>query len=669
VSDWVDEATEEARLAGVKRATIFHLARALARRAPSLFDKRFGDGAASRLLDERARPLDRWHLPHVDSLVEDLAGRRSVSDAIAWLEEVVPWLKGYGSTSEREMTPQDVTYELRGAAADLAKVVQPDSRIVGREDIVEELLRLICRKTPVTPLILGKAGSGKTALLHALASRMKTTPSLAGVPLVRIGTEALLRQDPAEALDRVLDNLSHGEVVAVDDLDAALSLGTTTVATPMLLRLRGAVEDSATRLILVIDERYVDRLDAIDDELEHELTRIELDDLSAETLYAISDRAAAELGRHHGVVVPSRLARAAAAAPSPKDSRVQPGLMIDRLDAACATAALRGDQEVIDEDLAVGEPEVDSGSFKAAPLIAALERRVRGQTHAITRIAQRLAVTRARLDLRPERPDGVFFLVGPTGVGKTALARALAEELFGSEERLIRLDMSEYVEAWSLSRIIGPHPGYVGSTQPESWLTTRVMAEPESVLLLDEIEKGHPDVWAAFLQVFDAGRLTDSRGEVADFSRTVILMTSNLGSEAFRDKLPVGFTDAATNRNTPLQRQQQVERAVEQVLPPELFNRLDTILVFNQLPEEVLVEIARAELERTRLRLLERGYRVCFEPEVAQLVAKLGHDPRYGGRHLERNIERHLLEPLAQLDARDVVAEAADGTISWRVRS
>ena len=147
-------------------------------------------------------------------------------------------------------------------------------------------------------------------------------------------------------------------------------------------------------------------------------------------------------------------------------------------------------------------------------LRAELNRSVIGQEHVIDKIAERLCLTRVELDLRPDRPDAVFLLVGPTGVGKTELSLAICEELFGDRDRMIRLDMSEYVQEWSVSRLTGPQPGYVGSTEPSTWLTTRIMNQPSTVLLLDEVEKAHPIVWNTFLQVFDAGRLTDSRGLV-----------------------------------------------------------------------------------------------------------------------------------------------------------
>jgi ATP-dependent Clp protease ATP-binding subunit ClpA len=266
-----------------------------------------------------------------------------------------------------------------------------------------------------------------------------------------------------------------------------------------------------------------------------------------------------------------------------------------------------------------------------------------------------------QFDLRPNRPDGVFLLAGASGTGKTAFARALAEFLYGSESRLIGLDMSEYSHDWAVSRLTGPMPGYVGSDKPEGWLTTRVRRQPESLILLDEIEKSHPTVWNTFLQVFNDGRLTDGQGREADFSRTVIVMTSNLGSENFRRKHPLGFHsgDATTEAA------ERTLEAVKQAMPPEFINRIDAVVMFKPLGPEVIHEIARREVSGALERLRERGYDTDVPADVVAFIAADGYEPAFGARHLHRSIERHLLQTLVDRAPGRLRATVTDKQVSW----
>jgi ATP-dependent Clp protease ATP-binding subunit ClpA len=290
-----------------------------------------------------------------------------------------------------------------------------------------------------------------------------------------------------------------------------------------------------------------------------------------------------------------------------------------------------------------------------------LRSRIVGQDEALEIVVDRLALTRMQFDLRPHRPDGVFLLAGASGTGKTAFARALAEFLYGGESHLISLDMSEYAHDWAVSRLTGPMPGYVGSDKPEGWLTTRVRRQPESLILLDEIEKSHPTVWNTFLQVFNDGRLTDGQGREADFSRSVIVMTSNLGSENFRRKHPLGFhsSDATTEAA------ERTLEAVKQAMPPEFINRIDAVVMFNPLGREVIHEIARREVSGALDRLRERGYDTEVPAEVVAFIAADGYEPAFGARHLHRSIERHLLQTLVTQTPGRLRATVTDNEVTW----
>lgn len=296
-----------------------------------------------------------------------------------------------------------------------------------------------------------------------------------------------------------------------------------------------------------------------------------------------------------------------------------------------------------------------------AAMLRQLRSRIVGQDEALEVIVDRLALTRMQFDLRPNRPDGVFLLAGASGTGKTAFARALAEFLYGSESHLISLDMSEYAHDWAVSRLTGPMPGYVGSDKPEGWLTTRVRRQPESLILLDEIEKSHPTVWNTFLQVLNDGRLTDGQGREADFSRSVIVMTSNLGSENFRRKHPLGFHsgDATTEAA------ERTLEAIKQAMPPEFINRIDAVVMFNPLGPKVIHEIARREVNGALDRLRERGYDTEVPADVVAFIAADGYEPAFGARHLHRSIERHLLQTLVTHPPSKLRARVTENAVSW----
>ena len=274
-----------------------------------------------------------------------------------------------------------------------------------------------------------------------------------------------------------------------------------------------------------------------------------------------------------------------------------------------------------------------------------LHRRVVGQDAAINALAD--AIRRARSGLKdPRRPIGSFIFLGPTGVGKTELAKALAEELFDDQDALLRFDMSEYQERHTVSRLVGAPPGYVGFEEAGG-LTEAIRRRPYQVVLFDEIEKAHPDVFNTLLQILEDGRLTDSHGRTADFRNAVIILTSNLGSGAAAHA-PIGFTARSRDDSERESRRRNVEDALKQAFRPEFLNRIDEIIVFEPLTQTELALVADLLLAEVRERLEERNVHVEVTEAARAALVQEGYDPTYGARPLRRTIQRRVENPLAK---------------------
>ncbi len=290
-----------------------------------------------------------------------------------------------------------------------------------------------------------------------------------------------------------------------------------------------------------------------------------------------------------------------------------------------------------------------------------LHERVIGQDEAVKAVSD--AIIRARAGIKdPNRPIGSFIFLGPTGVGKTELARTLAEFLFDDEKNMIRLDMSEYMERHTVAKLIGAPPGYVGYDEGGQ-LTEAVRRKPYSVVLLDEIEKAHPDVFNILLQILEDGRLTDSHGRTVNFKNTVIIMTSNLGSEY--------IIDYYENKGTSYEEMKaMVMDILKKSFRPEFLNRVDEIVVFHSLSKENIIDIAKLQLKYLAERIKERGLELEFTDRAVELLAEKGYDINYGARPLRRTIQNLVETPLAKeiikgnfKDGDVVIVDAKDGNI------
>jgi ATP-dependent Clp protease ATP-binding subunit ClpC len=319
----------------------------------------------------------------------------------------------------------------------------------------------------------------------------------------------------------------------------------------------------------------------------------------------------------------------------------------ERMDAQVVVV---GEQDIADVVSSIsGVPVSNLTEAEASKLLRcedALHQRVIGQEEAVSAVSR--AIRRSRSPLKdPRRPGGSFIFLGPSGVGKTELAKSLAEFLFGSEDSLISFDMSEFMEKHTVSKLVGAPPGYVGYDEGGE-LTKAVRRRPYSVVLFDEIEKAHPDVFNILLQILDEGRLTDGQGRTVDFSNTVIIMTSNVGAREIAQTSPMGFTSAGDRGLSDKEIKSRVEGELKHLFRPEFLNRVDEVVVFKSLTDEQLRDIVDLMVVDLRNRLIAQGMSIELTDAARDLVAREGTDPIYGARPLRRAIQTLIEDPLAE---------------------
>ena len=320
-------------------------------------------------------------------------------------------------------------------------------------------------------------------------------------------------------------------------------------------------------------------------------------------------------------------------------------------------------EEIDEEDIAkvvskwTGVPVmklIEGEAKKLEKMEEIISRRVIGQQEAIRAISN--AIRRSRAGISEEnRPLGSFMFLGPTGVGKTETAKALSEFLFDDENALVRLDMSEYMERHTVSKLIGSPPGYVGYEEGGQ-LTDKIRRRPYSVILLDEIEKAHPEVFNILLQILEDGRLTDAKGRVASFKNAILIMTSNIGSEHIAKMSSLGFLgakEAAEKRSL----RDKVMEALKESFRPEFLNRIDEIIIFNYLGKPEIKKIVELELKKVAKRLKDKGIKIKISEKAKKVLAEQGFDPNLGARPLKRVIQRKVLDPLALKIVSGVVKE------------
>ena len=537
--------------------------------------------------------------------------------------------------------------------------------VVGRDDVIEQTLDVLAKREGNNPCLIGVSGVGKTSVVRGLAQRIAEG------------------RDVQALDDRVVIQIPIGELVAGTAVRGALAGRIAQIRKEVLaaqgrvvlffdeihqLFLGEAAEEIASELKLSLSRGELPCIGATTVEefqkaIGHDaaLTRrfglVEVEEPSREDAFLILDALRPRLEQHHRVSYEKEaLALGVAWSIRYLPGRALPDKAVSILDLAGARTRRRGKTQVTSHAVAEVVAELsempierllESDGDRMLRLEEILADRVVGHGAPISRIARILRRNAAGLGSR--RPIGSFLLLGPTGVGKTETAKAIAEVLFHCESAMTRLDLSEFSEPHAVARLIGAPPGYVGH-EAGGQLTEAVRRRPYQVILLDELEKAHPDVLTTFLGVFDEGRLTDGRGRLVDFTNTVILMTSNLGSEVVSQvaKRRVGFGGGEPAAAEEVS--SKIVLAARAALAPELYNRIDEVLVFAPLRREDVREIARRLLEGVRAALFaQRGVELEYGPELVEhLMDAGGFEPSLGARPMKRTIARLLEAPLAE---------------------
>lgn len=549
-----------------------------------------------------------------------------------------------------------------------------------REDELDRMVEILCRRQKNNPCLVGEPGVGKTALAEGLAQRIaqgQVPRALQGRRLLALDLASLVagtkyRGDFEERFKNLLEELVRDgtAILFVDELHTVVGAGAAEGAIDASSILKPVLARGELQFIGATTNQEFRAYIQKDAALERRFGRVQLEEPSPDSAEAILEGLASRYERYHGVKLPPDALHAAVElSVRYLPGRCLPDKAIDLVDEACAAARIQAEQEgdaapvlgveqiarVVAQ--ASGVPACRVGEQERERL-ARLEQRLNdqvvGQPQATAAVAG--AIRRSRTGLgEPGRPMGAMLFLGPTGVGKTALAKALAVSWFGSEKALLRFDMSEYQEQHTVARLLGAPPGYVGHDEGGQ-LTEAVRRRPYSVVLFDEIEKAHPEIQTLLLQLLEEGQLTDAMGRKADFRNTIVLLTANLGARFLAGQsAPLGF---AASEETAFDRQaaQAVEEA-KRWLRPELVGRLDEMIVFRPLGEQSLCAIAERLLDQLEQRAAHSGLTLHHTDRVGPALAARARSA-YGARELRRQVDRAVEQALAD---RIAAGDAPDG--------
>ena len=550
--------------------------------------------------------------------------------------------------------------------------------LVGRDDEIQRVIQILGRRRKNNPMLVGDPGVGKSAIVEGIAIKIANDdipPVLAGKRLISLDLGSIVagtkyRGDFEKRLKTIIKEVADNPdvILFIDEFHTIVGAGGASGSLDAANMLKPALARGDIQCIGATTMDEFRKIVEKDGALDRRFQKIMVEHTDIKHTISILSRIKTNYEKHHNVIYTDEAIEACVRMSERYiTDRCLPDKAIDAMDEAGSMVRLQNPKKtgrVSAEDVAkviskmTGIPSgkvAESEGGKLMKMGQKLRNRIIGQDDAIDKVIR--AIQRNRAGIKdPGKPIGSFLFFGPTGVGKTQLAKSLAEYLFDSEDNMIRLDMSEYMEKFNVSRLIGAPPGYVGFEEGGQ-LSERVRRKPYCVVLLDEIEKAHPDVFNLLLQVLDEGRLTDSNGRTVSFRNTIVIMTSNVGSRELDEYgSGVGFNTAGKNIN--LNRKTVVEKAIRKVFPPEFINRVDEQVYFNSLSKEDIEKIIDIELKDLRHRVQEAGFEINVTPAAKRLVADAGYDPKYGARPLKRAIQKYIEDPVSE----QIISDRMSGT-------
>ena len=628
---------------------------------------------------------------------EDIKAIRSLNKGVMAAKQTMANMMGMPASTSGGL--EDYTRDLTELARDGR--LEP---VIGRDQEISRIVQILSRKTKNNPVLVGDAGVGKTALALGLAQRVAAGQVPAELAKMRVLELDLMnvvagtrfRGDFEERMNNIINDIEEdGHVILfIDELHTIMGSGSGIDSTLDAANiLKPALARGTLRTVgATTQEEYQKHIEK-DAALSRRFAKVSIEAPNVADSIAILQGLRQSYEDHHKVQISDQAIETAVKyAHRYLTSKYLPDSAIDLLDEASATVQNRGPQNYEQSDLTPVDQALMAADFKKVSklleqeqqpklyklkveeddvlatlsglsgipvqkltqtdakkylnLETELHKRVIGQDEAISAISR--AIRRNQSGIRSsKRPIGSFMFLGPTGVGKTELAKALAESLFDDESALIRFDMSEYMEKFAASRLNGAPPGYVGYEEGGE-LTEKVRNRPYSVLLFDEVEKAHPDIFNVLLQVLDDGQLTDSKGRKVDFSNTIIIMTSNLGATSLRDDKTVGF-GARDIRLDHANMEKRMLEELKKAYRPEFINRIDEKVVFHSLSAEDMQEVVKVMVKPLIASLAEKGIELKFQASALKLLAQEGYDVEMGARPLRRTLQTQVEDKLSEL--------------------